>query len=125
MQMGWLADAVADFEQAKSGAGRSAVYLKDIRYRLRGFAKAFNLEVRDLVAKDVADYLEGLKLQSRGFNNHVSMLRTFFGFCQARAGLQNTRTFSHASKGVRGQVRRSRFSRRKNCESFSPLHPLV
>lgn len=120
-----VTDAVADFEQAKSGAGRSAVYLKDIRYRLRGFAKAFNLEVRDLVAKDVADYLEGLKLQSRGFNNHVSMLRTFFGFCQARAGLQNTRTFSHASKGVRGQVRRSRFSRRKNCESFSPLHPLV
>ena len=82
-----VSDAVDDFRQAKTGAGRSAVYLKDIRYRLGGFAKAFNLEVRELVAQDVADYLEGLKLHSRSFNNHLSMLRTFFRFCQARGWL--------------------------------------
>ena len=76
-----------DFRQAKIVAGRSAVYLKDIRYRLGGFAKAFNLEVRELVAQDVADYLEELKLHSRSFNNHLSMLRTFFRFCQARGWL--------------------------------------
>ncbi len=82
-----VADAVEDFCQAKSGAGRSAVYLKEIRYRLGSFAKAFNLEIRELVAQDVADYLEGLKLHSRSFNNHLSMLRTFFRFCQARGWL--------------------------------------
>ena len=82
-----VADAVADFRQAKSGAGRSAVYLKDIRYRLGGFAKAFNLEMRELVPQDIADYLGGLKLHSRSFNNHHSMLRTFFRFCQARGWL--------------------------------------
>jgi hypothetical protein len=82
-----VADAVGDFRQAKIIAGRSSVYLKDIRYRLGGFAKAFNLEVRELVAQDVADYLEGLKLHSRSFNNHLSSLRTFFRFCQARAWL--------------------------------------
>ena len=82
-----VADAVEDFRQAKIAAGRSAVYLKDIRYRLGGFAKAFNLEVRELAAQDVADYLEGLKLHSRSFNNHHSMLRTFFRFCQARGWL--------------------------------------
>ena len=82
-----VADAVGDFRQAKIVAGRSAVYLKDIRYRLGGFAKAFNLEVRELAAQDVADYLEGLKLHSRSFNNHLSMLRTFFRFCQARGWL--------------------------------------
>ena len=82
-----VADAVEDFRQAKSGAGRSAVYLKDIRYRLGSFARTFNFEVRDLVAQDVADYLEGLKLHPRNFNNHLSMLRTFFGFCQARGWL--------------------------------------
>ena len=82
-----VADAVEDFRQAKSAAGRSAVYLKDIRYRLGSFAKAFNVEVRDLVAQDVADYLEGLKLHPRNFNNQLSMLRTFFGFCQARGWL--------------------------------------
>ena len=82
-----VTDAIDDFRQAKVLAGRSAVYLKDIRYRLGGFAKAFNLEVRELVAQDVADYLEGLKLHSRSFNNHLSMLRTFFHFCQARGWL--------------------------------------
>jgi integrase len=82
-----VSDAIADFWQAKSGAGRSSVYLKEIRYRLGSFARAFNLEVRELVAQEVADYLEGLKLQSRSFNNQLSMLRTFFRFCQARGCL--------------------------------------
>ena len=80
-------EAIEDFRQAKRGAGRSSVYLKEIRYRLGSFAKAFNLEVRQLVAQDVADYLEGLKLHSRSFNNQLSMLRTFFRFCQARGWL--------------------------------------
>ena len=79
-----VADAVEDFRQAKSVAGRSAVYLKEIRYRLGSFARGFNVEVRNLVAQDVAGYLEELKLHPRNFNNQLSMLRTFFGFCQAR-----------------------------------------
>jgi integrase len=82
-----VADAANDFQQAKNGAGRSAAYLRDIRYRLGGFAKAFNVEVRTLVAQDVGDYLEGLKLQPRGFNNHARVLQTFFRFCQARRWL--------------------------------------
>ena len=84
---GWYRTRFTDFRQAKAGAGRSAVYLKDINYRLGGFARAFNIEVRELIAQDVADYLEGLKLHSRSFNNHLSMLRTFFRFCQARGWL--------------------------------------
>ena len=82
-----VADAVDDFRNAKSGAGRSAAYLRDIRYRLGGLAAAFNTEVRDLVAQDVADYLEGLQIHPRSFNNNLSMLRTFFGFCKARGWL--------------------------------------
>ena len=82
-----VSDAIEDFRQAKSGAGRSSVYLKDIQYRLGSFARAFNVEVRELVPQDVADYLEGLKLRSRSFNNHLAMLRTFFRFCQARGWL--------------------------------------
>jgi integrase len=82
-----VADAVEDFWQAKGGAGRSAAYLKEIQYRLGSLARSFNVEVRDLVAQDVADYLEGLKLHPRNFNNQLSMLRTFFGFCQTRGWL--------------------------------------
>jgi integrase len=82
-----VADAVRDFQREKKAAGRSAAYLRDIAYRLGGFAKAFNVEVRQLPPQDVADYLGKLKLQPRGFNNQVLMLRTFFGFCQARGWL--------------------------------------
>jgi integrase len=74
-------------KQAKKVAGRSAAYLRDIAYRLGGVAKAFNVEARQLSPQDVANYLGKLKLQPRGFNNHGLMLRTFFGFCQARGWL--------------------------------------
>jgi integrase len=82
-----LADAVQDFQQAKKSVGRSAVYLRDISYRLGGFARAFNVEVRDLSAQDVADFLGALKLGAQSFNNHRNVLRTFFGFCQSRGWL--------------------------------------
>jgi hypothetical protein len=82
-----VSEAIEDFRQVKSGAGRSSVYLKEIRYRLGSFARAFNIEVRELVPQDVADYLEGLKLHPRNFNNQLAMLRTFFAFCEARGWL--------------------------------------
>jgi integrase len=82
-----VAAAVEDFRQAKIAAGRSSSYVKDIVYRLGKFSKAFNVEVRQVSARDVADFLEGLKLEARGFNNFALMLRTFFRFCQARGWL--------------------------------------
>jgi hypothetical protein len=82
-----VSEATEYFRQVKSGAGRSSVYLKEIRYRLGSFARAFNIEVRELVPQDVADYLEGLKLHPRNFNNQLAMLRTFFAFCEARGWL--------------------------------------
>ena len=80
-------EAAEDFRQAKIAAGRSSAYTKDIAYRLGKLSRAFNVEVRQLPPKDVADFLDGLKLQARGFNNFALMLRTFFRFCQARGWL--------------------------------------
>jgi integrase len=80
-------DAVEDFRQAKIAAGRSGPYIKDIAYRLGKLSRAFNVEVRQLSPQDVADFLDGMKLQARGFNNFALMLRTFFRFCQARGWL--------------------------------------
>jgi integrase len=82
-----VAEAVTEFRQSKADAGRSDLYLKDIAYRLRSFAKAFHCEVRQLAPQDVSDFLTGLKLSPRSFNNHVLLLRTFFRFCQARGWL--------------------------------------
>ena len=58
-----------------------------MRYRLDDFAKAFNVEVRQLTPADVRDFLNKLKFSARSFNNHRRTLQTFFNFCQNRGWL--------------------------------------
>src|SRR4029077_18356388 len=82
-----VAEAAQDFWHTKKAGGRSADYVKDIKYHTGSFSKAFNMEVRQLVAQDIADYLEGLQLRPRSVNNRISLLRTFFRFCVARGWL--------------------------------------
>ncbi|MDD5350753.1 MAG: hypothetical protein PHQ12_11135, partial [Chthoniobacteraceae bacterium] len=82
-----IADAFEDFKNAKTEAKRSAVYLKDISYRVGAFAKAFNMEVRQVTPQDVLDWLTELKLSARSYNNYALMLRTFFAFCTTRGWL--------------------------------------
>ena len=80
-------DAYEDFKKSKTDAKRSAIYLKDLGYRVGTFAKAFSVEVRQLTPQDVSDWLAGLKVSARSFNNFTLALRTFFKFCQKRQWL--------------------------------------
>ena len=82
-----VADAVEAFKAEKRAEGRSELYLDDLRYRLDSFAKAFNVEVRQLTPADVRDFLGELKFSARSFNNHRRALQTFFNFCQSRGWL--------------------------------------
>ena len=82
-----VADAVEAFKAEKQVEGRSKLYLDDLRYRLDDFAKAFNVDVRQLTPTDVRDFLNGLKFSARSFNNHRRTLQTFFRFCQAHGWL--------------------------------------
>jgi integrase len=82
-----VADAVAEFEAEKKAEGRSELYLADLSYRLDEFAKAFNVEVRQLTPEDVRDFFNGLKFSARSFNNHRRVFGTFFNFCQSRGWL--------------------------------------
>lgn len=82
-----VADAVAAFKGEKAAEGRSELYLNDLRYRLDDFAKAFNVEVRQLTPADVRDFMNGLSFSARSFNNHRRALQTFFRFCQAHGWL--------------------------------------
>ena len=84
-----VAEAFEEFKLKKTQAGRNAHYLRvDIGSRCGAFAKAFNMEVRQLSARDVAEYLCGLdgKL-GQTVNKHAAALRTFFKFCQSRQWL--------------------------------------
>ena len=82
-----VAEAVQVFKAEKQAEGRSKLYLDDLRYRLDDFAKAFNVEVRQLTPADIRDFMNGLRFSARSFNNHRRALQTFFGFCQAHGWL--------------------------------------
>lgn len=77
-----VADAVEAFQAEKRAEGRSELYVDDLRYRLNDFAKAFNVEVRQLTPADIRDFMNGLRFSARSFNNHRRALQTFFRFCQ-------------------------------------------
>lgn len=82
-----VAEAVAAFINAKHAEGRSELYLRDLRYRLGRFAKTFHVEVRQLAAEDVRDFLSELKLGARSYNNFRRVMRVFLRFCQSRGWL--------------------------------------
>ena len=113
-----VAEAVEAFKAEKRVEGRSELYLDDLRYRLDGFAKAFNVEVRQLTPADVRDFLNELKFSARSFNNHRRALQTFFNFVRADGWLSRERTWSKASASGRKRRQTSRFSRRRSFEGF-------
>ncbi len=84
-----VSDAFEEFLQTKTTAGRNAHYLRvDIGSRCGAFAKAFNMEVRQLSARDVDEYLCSLQGKlGQTVNKHAAALRTFFKFCQSRQWL--------------------------------------
>jgi integrase len=79
-----VAEAVTEMIAAKSEKGVSATYLADLRYRLKGLAEAFQCSVNAIVSDDLREYLDGLKLAPRGFNNTLATFATFFQFCKDR-----------------------------------------
>lgn len=112
-------EATIDFRQSKADAGRSELYLKDIAYRLRLFAKAFHCDVRQLAPQDVSDFLAALRLSPRSFNNHVLLLRTFFRFCQVRGWL------SHDTDLLGGVERRRNATRDIQILSVAEMRKLL
>jgi integrase len=82
-----LAEAVDEMIAAKKTEGVSAVYLRDLRYRLGAFADCFQCDLISLSRDDVRSFLDGLKLSARSFNNFLTSLKTFFAFAADRRWL--------------------------------------
>ena len=98
-----VAEAVASFIESKRNEGRSELYLSDLRHRLGKFTRAFHVDVRQLAADDVRDYLAARNLSATSRNNNRRVLQTFLGFCQSRGWLSRE---ADLLDGV-GQVQRS------------------
>jgi integrase len=83
-----VTEAFEEFKKAKTKAGLNPHYLRvDIGSRCGAFAEAFKMEVRQLTARDVNDYLYSLEVKGQTANKHADSLGTFFRFCQSRKWL--------------------------------------
>jgi integrase len=82
-----VAEAVASFIESKCNEGRSELYLSDLRYRLGEFTRAFHVDVQQLGADDVRDYLAARNLSATSRNNNRRVLQTFLRFCKSRGWL--------------------------------------
>lgn len=82
-----VAEAVASFIESKRNEGRSELYLSDLRYRLGQFTRAFHIDVRQLAADDMRDYLAARNLSATSRNNNRRVLQTFLKFCKSRGWL--------------------------------------
>ena len=61
--------------------------MSDLRYRLGEFTRAFHVDVRQLGADDVRDYLAARNLSATSRNNNRRVLQTFLRFCKSRGWL--------------------------------------
>ena len=77
-----VAEAVASFIESKRNEGRSELYLSDLRSRLGKFTRAFHVDVRQLAAEDVRDYLGARNLSATSRNNNRRVLQTFLQILQ-------------------------------------------
>jgi integrase len=77
-----VAAAVSEMLERKKQKGVSDVYLRDLRYRLSRFSRAFQCSLGALSPDDVANFFFHLGLSPRSHNNYLRTLRTFFCFAQ-------------------------------------------
>lgn len=83
---------------SKEGAGKSDVYIKDLKSRLGAFATNFNVQIANVTGKEIEEYIRGLKTQNedekkrrpiagRTQNNIRRLISTLFKFAIKRGYL--------------------------------------
>lgn len=78
-----VTEVVDELVAAKTADGASAVYLKDLNFRLGKLKDSFRIQMADLTAADLNVYLRGLKCSGRGRNNYRCAIRTLINFAEA------------------------------------------
>jgi integrase len=78
---------VDELVNAKTGIGRSDVYVKDIRSRLGIFAKAFAVPISTVTGAQLQEWLDNLGGAGRTRNNYRRHLTSLFNFAMRRGYL--------------------------------------
>jgi hypothetical protein len=77
-------ELVDDLVRAREENGASKAHLKDLRFRLKRFAEAFQCEVHLIRPAQVQDFLGSLKLSPRSANNYRTAISNLFGHARLR-----------------------------------------
>ena len=80
-------EVVDELADAKEKAGKSEIYIKELRRRLGKFAQAFNVRISLVTGKQVEDYIRGLGVAGRTQNNNRQLINTLFRFAVKRGYL--------------------------------------
>ncbi len=80
-------ELVEEFLQFKQTKGKSKLYLDDLRYRCGKFGAQFPRQIVTITARDIQDFLDGLKLSGRSTNNFLRSIHTLFEFAKRRGYL--------------------------------------
>ncbi len=91
------------FLKAKTQDKVSAVYLKDLDFRLGKFAEAFNVQLAAVTAGDLNEFLRGLDCGSRSRNNYRLAITTLIRFSE-RAGYLHKGSFDADAIGRAKEV---------------------
>ena len=78
-----VSEIFTEFLIAKQADGVSAVYLKDLKFRVGKFAEAFQGQMADVDAAQVNEWLRALKCGPRGQNNYRLAISTLFKFAES------------------------------------------
>jgi integrase len=80
-----LEGLVSEYQASKRRANLSEVHLADLNYRLGRFVRSFGHEpVRALSPQAIEDWLHGLGLSPKSYNNFRSRLFSLFSYAQKR-----------------------------------------
>ncbi len=82
-----VAEIVAEMLKAKTDAGKSDIYIKDLKGRLEHFAAAFNVPLAVISGQEIEAYIRRLGLAPRTQNNHRRLIGTLMKFAIKRGYL--------------------------------------
>jgi hypothetical protein len=77
-----VAEVVKELLESKADKGRSELYRRDLRVRLKRVVAAFPRPLGSVTPKDIEDYLRSLDVSARTRNNFRAVIGTLFRFGQ-------------------------------------------
>jgi integrase len=99
-----VVEVVSEMLQAKTLDGWSALYLNDLRLRLKRFSQKLPCHITEVTGSQIEDFLRSLNVAPRTRNNFRCAIATLFHFAQARKYLPKGETECDTVAKAKGET---------------------